>query len=577
MRMNSDVVFLDLEADGLNPSKIHCIVCKHRGKVDVFTDRGSFAEYVAARNAAVFVAHNGISYDYPVIRRLYDVSIPPERGLDSLVLSRLSDPSRSGGHSLAAWGAFLGFPKGDYSGGWDTYNPEMLEYCKRDVEVLEKVWGVLQEELKEFGAESLELEHEVARIIDRQVKHGWLFRTGEAIQLHSKLKERLYELEEQVRSHFIPLPTFVKQITPKVKKDGTLSTVGLKFLGDDWTTVGGTFSRVDFPQFNLGSRQQIGKYLQHFGWKPKKFTETGQPMVDEKILADVRGIPEASMIAEYLMVQKRIAMVQAWLEATDDTNRVHGRVRSNGAVTGRMTHDSPNLAQVPACRAPYGEECRALWTVPEGFLLVGADASGLELRMLAHYMDDENYVRELLGGDIHTANQRAAGLPDRNAAKTFIYAFLYGAGDAKIGAIVGGDKQTGRELKERFLSNTPSLKRLRERVERASGRGYVKGLDGRHIHIRSSHAALNSLLQGAGAIVMKKAIVIMDKANKDWKLKAQQIATIHDEYEFECPEHTAEKVAHFAVASIVGAGMKFNLRCPLDAEAKIGKTWAEVH
>lgn len=575
MNFNEEPVFFDLEADGLVPTKIHCVVCKHKGKVDVFDVPDDFSDYVNAHSDNYFCGHNSLGFDFPVIERIWSVQI--KKQVDSLVLSRLASPSRTGGHSLRAWGDNLGFPKGDYKGPWDVYSPEMLEYCKRDVDVLEKVWETLAKELEGFSEETIRLEHQVARIIKRQEDHGWLFDTESAMVLHAKLKEKMYELEEQVLATFKPLPVFVKEVTPKYKKDGELSTVGLKFLGDRWDTVAGEFSRIEFPQFNLGSRQQIGKYLQYFGWKPERFTETGQPMVDEKILEGVEGIPEASLIAEYLMVQKRLAMVHSWIQAVKDDNRIHGRVRSNGAVTGRMTHDSPNVAQVPACSAPYGEDCRSLWTVPEGFLLVGCDASGLELRMLAHYMDDEKYTHEILSGDIHTANQHAAGLDTRDQAKTFIYAFLYGAGDAKIGSIVGGNAQDGRALKERFLRNTPSLKRLRERVERASSRGYLKGLDGRHVHIRSSHAALNSLLQSAGAIVMKQALVILDDYVPKWKLDAKFIGNIHDEIQSEVRVGHETKFGHLAVGSIQAAGNHFNLRCPLDGDFKVGKSWAETH
>lgn len=491
-------------------------------------------------------------------------------------MSRLSVPSRDGGHSLAAWGERLGFPKGDFDGPWDTYTAAMRDYCIRDVDVLEKLYDRVRTETQGFDEKAIQLEHKVAWIIQSQVNHGWLFDLKEAHLLAAKLKEKLYELEEKVHNRFTPLPVFLKEVTPKTKADGTTSVVGLKFLGDRWTEVGGVFSRIDFPPFNLGSRQQIGKYLQHFGWTPVEFTETGQPKVDEKILGKV-DIPEAAMIAEYLMLQKRIAMVQSWIDSTRDDGRIHGRIRTNGAVTGRMTHDSPNVAQVPACGAPWGEECRSLWTVPEGFSLVGCDASGLELRMLAHYMDDDNYVKELLSGDIHTANQRAAGLPTRDSAKTFIYAFLYGAGDAKIGSIVGGDTRIGRELKERFLRNTPSLRRLRDRVDRASSRGYLRGLDGRHILVRSQHAALNTLLQGAGAVVMKQALTQLDHFGKQWGLEYAFVGNIHDEIQTEVITNQAEKFGHLAVSCIQRAGKDFNLRCPLDGEYKIGANWAETH
>ena len=291
----------------------------------------------------------------------------------------------------------------------------------------------------------------------------------------------------------------------------------------------------------------------------------------------------AELIKEYLMLQKRVAQVESWMDAVGKDGRVHGKVITNGAVTGRMTHSSPNMAQIPNAGSPYGKECRQCWTVEDGNVLVGCDASGLELRMLAHYMKDENYVKTVTEGsskdgtDVHTINQRAAGLETRDQAKTFIYAFLYGAGPEKIGSIVGGSRVQGQRLIDRFLKGTPSLQRLRAVVQRYAEEGYVPGLDGRKIWVRSEHAALNSLLQGAGAIVMKKALVIFnDKITKNqWDVK--MVANVHDEFQFECSEDIADTAGKAARQSIVEAGLSYNLRCPLDGEYKIGRNWRETH
>tara|TARA_R110000782_G_scaffold138478_3_gene231052 strand:- start:418 stop:1125 length:708 start_codon:yes stop_codon:yes gene_type:complete len=235
------------------------------------------------------------------------------------------------------------------------------------------------------------------------------------------------------------------------------------------------------------------------------------------------------------------------------------------------------MAQVPSSYSPYGKECRSCWTIKDGYRLVGTDAAGLELRMLAHYMNDKEYTNEVINGDIHTANQKSAGLATRDSAKTFIYAFLYGAGDAKIGSIVGGSSRDGKKLKEVFLSNTPSLRTLRERVEGACARGYLKGIDGRKLIIRSSHAALNTLLQSAGAIIMKKALTILDDHAKIYKIDYKFVGNIHDEFQTEVREDQAEKFGWLAVECIKAAGIAFNLKCPLDGEYKVGTTWAETH
>ena len=491
-------------------------------------------------------------------------------------MSRLYNPSLDGGHSLDAWGQRLNFPKGDYH-DWTTLTPAMVEYCQQDVRVTERLYAKLKQELDGFGADSIDLEHTVQIEITKQINNGWLLDQRKATDLVAELQEKQHDVEDKVHEKFKPLPTFVKEITPKYKKDGDLSSVGLKFLGDDWVNVDGPFSRIDWPEFNLGSRKQIGRYLRRFGWKPDKFTETGQPIVDEKVLEGVTHIPEAQLIAEYLMVQKRIAQVQSWIDAVEDDGRVHGQVNAIGAVTGRMTHSSPNMAQVPAVGAPYGYECRDCWTVPNGYKLVGVDASGLELRMLAHYMDDKEYTNEILNGDVHSANQRNAGLPSRNQAKTFIYAFLYGAGDVKIGSIVGGSQRHGAELRQRFLENTPALAELREKVSTAAQRGYLRGLDGRCLHIRSEHSALNTLLQSAGAVVMKKALAIFTDFAPKWNLTYKLLGSIHDEYQIEAPADQAETVGWLMVESIKAAGVAFDMRCPLDGEYKVGNSWAETH
>jgi len=565
----------DIETNGLKPTKIWCM-CAIKGD-NMYTLENPTKEMVEElfSDVTVHIGHNLIGYDIPAVERLLNVSIKGEI-IDTLVMSRLYNPQLEGGHSLAAWGERLNFPKGDYH-DWSALTPEMVEYCKQDVSVTQRLYEKLSGLLSEFGDNSIALEHSVQRAITTQIQNGWLLDERKATDLVAELKEKQYDLEEAVHEKFRPLPTFVKEITPKYKKEGSLSSVGLKFLGDNWTQVGGPFSRIDWPEFNLGSRQQIGRYLRLFGWKPEKFTETGQAIVDEKTLEAVTDIPEAQLIAEYLMVGKRIAQVQSWLDAVEDDGRVHGQVNAIGAVTGRMTHSSPNMAQVPAVGAPYGYECRACWIVPEGHKLVGVDASGLELRMLASFMNDKEYTNEILNGDIHTTNQVNAGLSTRSQAKTFIYAFLYGAGDAKIGSIVDGSQRTGARLRQRFLENTPALAELRERVSIAAQRGYLRGLDGRCLHIRSEHSALNTLLQSAGAVVMKKALAIFTEYAPKWGLTYKLLGSIHDEYQIEAPEKHADKVGWLMVESIKAAGIALDLKCPLDGEYKIGNNWAETH
>ena len=571
-------LIFDIETNGLAPTVVWCIVTKDidTGIISSYVD-GQWPTFnTAIAQAQEVIGHNIIGYDIPACEKLLGTDFSACKITDTLVMSRLANPQREA-HSLGHWGEKLGYPKGDYS-DWSQYTHDMLLYCEQDVNVNHEVYKALLKELDGFSADSLDLEHDVQNIIQQQIRNGWLLDQPKARDLVAELKEKSYDLEEIVQQVFLPLPTYIKEIIPKLKKDGSTSIVGLKFLGERWEEVGGPFSRIDWPVFNLGSRQQIGRYLKHFGWKPKTFTETGHPIVSEDVLKNVKGIPEAELIASYLLVGKRIAQVSSWLEAVnEETQRVHGYVNTNGAVTGRMTHSKPNLAQVPSSSSLYGPECRACWIVDSGYKLVGIDASGLELRMLAHYMNDADYTNTILTGDIHTANQLAAGLDTRNQAKTFIYAYLYGAGDEKIGSIAGGGRNVGRKLKAKFLEGTPALAVLKDNVATSASKGYLTGLDGRKVFIRSEHAALNSLLQSAGALIMKQALIILDKYATIWGINYKIVGNIHDEFQVEVREDQAGKFGSLAASCIEAAGIHFKLRCPLAGDYKIGNSWAETH
>jgi DNA polymerase I-like protein with 3'-5' exonuclease and polymerase domains len=544
------LIYLDLEADGLNPTTIWCVVTRENGVDTVHTTPDTLCK--ALEGSVSVVGHNLIGYDLPVLKRLWGLSVASERIVDTLVLSRLFDPSKSGGHSLRNWGNELGFPKGDHT-DFSCLSQEMIDYCIQDVAVTEAVHKQLVKDMAQFLPECIELEHKVQWIVQQQEINGWVLDQKLANELCATFKEGMNDIQAELQEMFPPIVE--ERHSEKTKKR-------LK----DKVTV-----------FNVGSRQQVAERLETKGAVWKEVTPSGKPVVDEKTLKQNSHVPEAAKVLEYLLLQKRHAQVLSWLEAVKEDGRVHGRVISNGAVTGRMTHQSPNMAQVPAGHSPYGKECRSCWTVPVGKKLVGFDASGLELRMLAHYMDDKEFTNVLLTEDIHTRNQMAAGLETRPQAKTFIYAFLYGAGDAKIGSIVGGSARDGADLKQRFLSNTPALESLRERTTRASQRGYLRGIDGRRLRIRSQHAALNTLLQAAGAIVMKKALVILDDYAQQWKLDYKFIGNIHDEVQSEVAEEQAEKFGWLAVECLKASGVHFKLRCPLDGEYQVGTTWAETH
>jgi DNA polymerase I len=592
-------IALDIETD-LSHEKIWLCVTQDVDSKETKIWRNPEGLWEYLKGASLIIAHGGVNFDFPILNRLWKTKIGMKQAYDTLVVSRLLEPTKEKGHSLDAWGKELGVAKLDYKATWqwmmnrrEEYDGECFDkplegllefYCKRDVAVLSRLFNHLNDSIdtQGFSLDSVHLEHSVAAIIAQQERNGFKLDVPFATSLLASLKTRTSIIYDKMQEQWPP------------------------YERERFSEKTGKQLKSEVVVFNPASRQQVVDKLLTLGWVPKKRTDSAEKYfkewkaaghhiskydpkkgdvwkIDDEILASLK-YPEAQLLAEYFMLNKRTAQIESWIDAVGNDGRVHGKVITNGAVTGRMTHSSPNMAQIPNAGSPYGPECRQCWTVEEGNVLVGCDASGLELRMLAHYMKDENYVKTVTEGsskegtDVHTVNQKAAGLQTRDQAKTFIYAFLYGAGPAKIGSIVGGSAKAGQKLIDAFLKGTPALQRLRNTVSTYASKGYVPGLDGRKIWVRSEHAALNSLLQGAGAVVMKKALVLFNnhKVKNKWD-KVKFVVNVHDEFQIECPQEIAEDVGKAARQAIIQAGVEFNLRCPLDGEYKIGRNWRETH
>ena len=540
---------VDIEADSLNPTKVHCVVAKDvdTGKVYPFPPNLLHGFRDWSLGVKQFIMHNGISFDAPVLNRLLGTNIKPHQIVDTLILSQLLNPMRDNGHSLEAWGNRLAMPKGDVD-TFEVYTPDMLEYCKQDVNITHKLFEVLQKEGRGFSKSSVYLEHQVRLIIDQQERNGFYLDMQKAMSLYNKLRDEANELEKWAVTTFDP------------------TVVELK-------------TKTKYIPFNIGSRQQIAERLMELGWKPKQHTDKGNIIINEAVL-DTIELPEAKKFSRFFLLQKRIAQIKSWIEACDDTDgRVHGRVMTLKTITGRMSHHSPNMAQIPAVRSPYGKECRDCWTVdnPYTHSIVGTDASGLELRCLAHLMNDATFTDILLTGDIHTHNMQMAGLTNRDQAKTFIYAFMYGAGASKIGQIVGAGAKEGQQLINKFLSSMPALKRVRDSVTKAANKGMIKGIDGRLLHIRSPHSALNTLIQGAGAVVCKVWLINMIKRIRRTGVDAKLVASIHDEYQFEVLNKDVKRFGQLTKDAMKDTEKQLHMKCPLDNEWKVGRTWAQTH
>ena len=546
--------------------------------------------------ADIIVGHNVISFDLPALRKLYNW-VPSALVRDTLTMSRLIhtdirdyDINRSrkeddyptnitGSHGLKAWGYRLNMLKGTYleSSDLTKWTKELEDYCEQDVKVTLELLNHL--ESKKYSEEAIKLEHDFAWIMTEQELNGFAFDVKSAEQLYAKLATEKIELESEFQSLFPPKVIQMK-MTWWIAGGQQFSTKSAAIAAGykPKEIVKGDHKVKRIP-FNAASRDHISERLMAQGWEPNQFTEGGKPKVDETVLVGL-PYPEAKKLARYLTLQKRMGQLadgaNGWMKL-ERKGRIHGHVVTNGAVTGRCTHRYPNMAQVP--REP---EYRSLFTASEGKVLIGCDASGLELRCLAHYMNDPEYTHKLLEDDIHTVNQKAAGLPTRDNAKTFIYGFLYGAGDAKIGEIIGGSSKEGASIKKRFLESLPSLRVLKEKILKAlEGRDYLMGLDGRKLQIRSNHAALNTLLQSAGALVMKKATVnLWEKLQTEGLIQGKDfsfVAHVHDEFQLEVWPENKDKVMALAVESIREAGDYFKFKCPLDGEAKAGTNWADTH
>ena len=570
-------ILLDIETNTKH-DHIWVVVTKDidTGEIKLWKQAKPLVEYL--KDTTLIVAHNAIHFDVSVLNRLWATKIRLNQIFDTLIVSRLLDPSLENGHSLEAWGERLGLQKIDYRGVWlwmtnrsEKDTPKLLEfdephealmdhYCIRDVEVLEVLYHHLVKELKdkEFSEQSVELEHKVAAIISKQEQNGFKLDQVYATNLLVDIQGKLDGIYEQMQQRWPPVT--LERISEKTGKR----------LKDTVVT------------FNPGSRQQIAEKLMELGWRPKKHTDKGSIIVDEAVLSELK-YPEAKLILDYLLLQKRISQIKSWFDCVGSDGRVHGRVITNGAVTGRATHSTPNMGQIPNTSSLYGKECRECWTVERGNVLIGVDLSGIELRCFAHYLNDDEYTKAIIEGkqedgtDVHTRNQKAFGVATRNDAKTVLYATLYGASPGKVGSIIGGTQTQGKKIIDSFERNVPAYAKLKRKVAKQAAKGWLPGLDGRRLNVRSEHSALNTLLQSAGAIIAKQWLVNFEKELREKKVPYKLVAWVHDEVQIEARPEYAEFIKQVVIEAAQKAGTDLQFRCPVDAEGSIGANWYETH
>ena len=607
--------FADIETDGLldQLTKIHCIVLRHMDtdEVQTYGPDEIKAGLFTLMHAEEVCGHNWIAFDGPALEKVYPTFTVQGKVTDTLVLSRLiktmiyeDDIKRDqlfpyvkpeaiysdeefeedrknrlavmpkklfGSHGLKAWGYRLSENKGDYDGGWETFSESMLTYCIQDTLVTKALYQHLM--AQNFPEESLDLEHSLAHICLRIGNNGWTFDQEKATALYAELCQKRNDLLVGLDKLFPPWEVSEEFIP----KSNNASRGYVK---------GEVFIKTKIVEFNPGSRRHIEKCLRDkYNWKPSKFTATGHAQIDETTLGEL-NYEEAKHLAEYFLIQKRLGQLAegpaAWLKKVDKDGKIRHTIVSGGTVSGRAAHRNPNLATVPKTSLPYGQQCRELFTVPTGWSLVGVDLQGLELRALASFLDDGGeYTKQILSGDIHQYTADQIGV-QRSVAKTFIYALCFGAGDTKIGSIVGGKAKDGKALKASFYKNMPAFAKLQNNLKQASKRGHLVGLDGRKLYIRGGEERrlLSQLLQSSGAIICKKWLQLVDQQiNEQFgPEKAYCVGWVHDELQLACEnKEIADEVLKIAIKMARYTGEYFKTACPMDADGKVARTWADTH
>jgi DNA polymerase I-like protein with 3'-5' exonuclease and polymerase domains len=609
---------LDCETNGLlhELDVVHCLVLKNveTGEILSCADQPGYPSIDRALDyiseATQLIGHNVINFDLRALNKVY-----PSLGLrhdcdiyDTLNMSRLLWPELEpvdranfshiapkyiGRHSLAAWGERLGVAKikfkeeekkKEVENVWAHWSDSMQTYCVGDVEVTDRLYNYLQ--TQEADPRSVELEHEFAKVMAMQESFGFPFNERAAYALVNTLKARRDEIHDQLTEVF-----------PPITEERISAKTGRRL--QDRVTI-----------FNPASRQQTADRLRErypeitFG-----STDKGNTKVDDDVLSALGDrYPEAKLLAEYQLLNKRIGQVaegkEAWLRHCQlyGDGRIHGSVVTNACISGRCSHRRPNMAQIPSVGHAYGSECRSLFYAPEGWVLVGADASGLELRalgaMLAHF-DGGDYARLVSNPDrdVHFHNAclfgiHSADLPidktTRDLSKRLIYCILYGGGAKKTGSIVVPNEsehaqyEIGKKTIDTFYKNLPAIKQLKDLIDkRITDRGYLIGIDGRRLQIRSRHSALNQLLQSTGAITVKKATTILYNDLLDRGLKFGKdygfVAHVHDELQTLVRPEYADLYKDLAIDSFRKSGEYFNLKCPMTGEARVGQNWEQTH
>ena len=606
----------DIETDGLDATKIWCLVIKDidTGRIMKYTDESDKYDgnirmgLSLLQHAKLLIAHNGIGFDALVIKKLYDIDLyDGDRFFDTWIASQVLNYRRPHKHGLAGWGDHLRYHKGDYD-DWSQFSEKMMEYCVRDVNLNAAIYNQLMIELNVMAKRNPKirrgLRNEMATAkFDAYCRYyGWSFDKDKALNLLDKIKSRMNEIEKVIEPKLPPVTRLIDKQpkTPKYTKKGyyTAATARMlsEYLGVEvkpentkvWA-VGKEFQRKVTKPANLGNLEQVKQYLYSIGWEPDdwKMERLGREFIKKtpkltKTSLDKLGW-DGSAIHNWTTLRSRRGVVEGWIENLKN-NRLHGNLWVVGTPTFRCRHEV--IANLPAVTAELGKELRELLTAEPGRKIVGADSSGNQFRSLAHYAKDDNLTNQIMSGDIHQYNADIIDT-DRRTAKTWIYAFLFGAGATKLGKVLTGvgNIKRGKQSIEAYGNAIPGLKDLKDKLvsmwnvtdcHSSSLEGYIPGLDGRKVYTPQDYQTLNYLLQSCEAITTKAAVAYQMRKIKEENLDAEPRLYYHDEVAWSAADKDANRVLEILIESFAEGPKEMGVDI-MAGEGTIGNNYAEVH
>lgn len=590
---------LDIEADNLlaGATQIWCVcvinlVTKEEG---TFYEADTFRAFLDDHPDAVYVGHNVISYDNEVLKKLWGIDL--ERLVDTFLLAAIYDPNIQGGHSLGVWGERLRCPKGEYS-DFSRLTPEMVDYCRQDTRLCGLLFHRLSEKMRQMGftEEAIEREHLAWDIIQNtQKKNGFPFNTAAAEKLLAELRGLEEERRAEIYKLWPPELQEIQTFAKAYKKDGSPTANFLRHKEQYPKIVeneDGSYTAWDYVEFNLGSPKQRIEKLLELGWEPSRYTEKGSPQIDEEELLTFgkeTEIREIELLAEWLVINSRANNITTWLKAAEKTGRIHGSLFLAGTL--RYRHSQPNTANIPRVKKGdddeplFGEagtwtyESRALWYSGDNpdYRVVGVDAKGIQLRILAHHLNTPAFTEAILSEDPHEANRQSMGLPSRDLAKTLIYALLMGAGDKKIADTAQVPLKKAKEYKEVFQSKIP-VKSLINRLQRELTKtGRIRLIDRSPIRVPSDHMVIPYLLQGDESRFMKEAMIRTNRDIVEKNLRAFKVADIHDEHQYVVHKDDVGVFTEAVLRAFSEAGEALGFKIPMEGDVNVGMNWAETH